>query len=444
MASDGKDFGDKGGGGKDWGAAKAGGFSGPVESKEGFFSKDFMKKAAVGAVAGATVVSVTRTSWTRRLGGAFIGMVLGIIFIPLSIWLLSWNEGRAVQTARSLTEGAGLVQSLPADRVDPAAEGRLVHVAGPIAVAGRVRDPDFGVEAPAGAVRLRRSVEMYQWREVSHSDSRVRTGGSQETTTTTTYERVWSSSAIDSRNFRVPDGHQNPPMRFAARSFTVGDATLGAFRLDERVLASVGAEEPLVAGALPGGAAPGGKGDPAGPQLVDGRIYVGGDPSAPQIGDTRISFTYARPQALSIVARQAGSGFVPFQTRAGDALLMVVAGVTPAAEMFQSAQDQNVFLTWMIRFGGSLLMFIGWAMILRPIAVAADVLPVLGTLVRAGTGLLGMALTAIVAPVTIAIAWFWVRPLLALIVLGGGAAVVAGIVHIARSRRPSPTAAPNA
>lgn len=432
---------DKGAGAKGWDSAGDGGFkTNPSAEKEAFFSKDFVKKAAIGAVAGATVVSVTRVSWLGRLRSAVFGVVLGLLFIPLSIWLLSWNEGRAVQTARSLTEGAGLVQPVAADRVDPAAEGRLVHVAGPLAVTGRVRDPDFGIEAPAGTIRLQRAVEMYQWRETSRSETHTRTGGGQETVTTTTYERVWSSTAIDSSRFRVADGHQNPPMRYAPRHFIVEGATVGAFRLGDSQLASVGASEPLPMAGAP--ASSGGKGaaPASGPQVVDGRIFVGADPLAPQIGDTRITFTIARPQTVSIVARQVGNGFEPYQTQAGDAIQMVEDGVRPAAAMFQAAQDQNVFLTWMVRFGGSLLMFFGWLMILRPIGVAADVLPILGTLVRAGTSLVGLALTAIVAPLTIAIAWFWVRPLLAAIVFAGGAAATYLIVRLARGRRPAAAA----
>lgn len=437
-----KGWGDKGASGKGWDTSGDAGFKKDLPAdKETYFSKDFMKKAAIGAVAGATVVSVTRVSWLSRLRSAVFGVVLGIIFIPLSIWLLSWNEGRAVQTARSLTEGAGLVLSVAADRVDPAAEGRLVHVAGPLAVTGRVRDPDFAIEAPAGTIRLQRAVEMYQWRENSRSETRTRTGGGTETVTTTSYERVWSSGAIDSSRFRVPEDHQNPPLRYAARHFIVEGATVGAFRLADSQLASVGANEPLPMAGTPAQA--GGKGDPAssGPRVVDGRIYVGADPQAPQIGDMRITFTIARPQTVSIVARQVGNGFAPYQTQAGDAIEMVEDGIRPAAAMFQAAQEHNVAVTWAVRFGGSLLMFFGWLMILRPIGVAADVLPILGTLVRAGTSLLGLALTAIVAPFTIAIAWFWVRPLLAASVFAGGAAVTFAIVRLMRSRG-SPEAAP--
>ena len=38
----------------------------------------------------------TQTSWGSRLGGAFKGMVTGIVLILVGTGLLYWNEGRTV------------------------------------------------------------------------------------------------------------------------------------------------------------------------------------------------------------------------------------------------------------------------------------------------------------------------------------------------------------
>jgi hypothetical protein len=61
------------------------------------------------------VVETTETSWLGRLGQAFAGIIIGLILVIVAGWVLFWNEGRAVTTARSLTEGAGLVQPVAAD-----------------------------------------------------------------------------------------------------------------------------------------------------------------------------------------------------------------------------------------------------------------------------------------------------------------------------------------
>ena len=102
--------------------------------------------------------------------------------------------------------------------------------------------------------------------------------------------------------------------------------------------------------------------------------------------------------------------------------------------MFKEAQDENRLITWLLRAGGVLAMFIGFSLIMGPIGTIADVIPFLGDVVRMGTGLMAFLCTVSVAPVVIAIAWFYYRPLVAVAVLAVGAAVAYGIVHWSRGR----------
>ncbi|MFI5003283.1 MAG: TMEM43 family protein, partial [Reyranellales bacterium] len=96
--------------------------------------------------------------------------------------------------------------------------------------------------------------------------------------------------------------------------------------------------------------------------------------------------------------------------------------------------DNNRMWTWLIRAGGCVLMFIGFGLILGPIGVLADVIPILGDVVRAGTGLVGLLCTSVVAPVVIAIGWFAYRPIVAVVVLVLGAALAYGAIHLSRLR----------
>ena len=49
-----------------------------------------------------TTNETTSQSWFSRIGGALTGILVGLILLPVARVLLFWNEGRAVQTARSL------------------------------------------------------------------------------------------------------------------------------------------------------------------------------------------------------------------------------------------------------------------------------------------------------------------------------------------------------
>jgi len=69
---------------------------------------------------GHSFTETTRQTWFSRIGGALTGILAGFVLLPVAGFLLFRNESRAVQTARSLAEGAGLVLSITAERPDPA------------------------------------------------------------------------------------------------------------------------------------------------------------------------------------------------------------------------------------------------------------------------------------------------------------------------------------
>jgi hypothetical protein len=363
---------------------------------------------------------VTTKSWTSRIGESIKGVLFGLVLIGGSCVFLFWNEGRAVQTQRSLTEGASVVVAVDPARVDSANDGKLIHVTGDLKAGAPLADPDFTVSATA--LRLVRTVEMYQWKEESKSETRRNVGGSEETVTTYEYVRTWSDTRHDSSRFKRPEGHVNPQMRYRGASYSSRDATLGAFRPGANVIDRLPASEtvsldPSLANRLAGRI--------KGPvQVADGRIYLGDNPSQPRIGDLRISYRLAPAGPASIIGRQAGSGFADYQTKAGDALLLVRPGAHSAADMFAAAQRENRIMTWILRFAGVFAMFLGFTLVLRPLVVVADVVPFIGSILSAGAGIVSLVLTSIVAPIVIAVAWFWYRPLVsaAVLVLGLGLA----------------------
>ncbi len=130
----------------------------------------------------------TTKSWGQRISDSIKGILVGLLLIVVSVVGLFWNEGRAVQTARSLAEGAGLVVQGSSARVDAANEGKLVHVSGDTKVTAPIADPEFGVSLRA--LKLVRVVEMYQWKEEAKTETRKKVGGSEETTTTYEYVRT--------------------------------------------------------------------------------------------------------------------------------------------------------------------------------------------------------------------------------------------------------------
>jgi hypothetical protein len=385
---------------------------------------------------GSDEVTVEQSSsWLQRIGRSVAGVIFGILFVIGACVLLFWNEGRAVKTARSLTEGAGVVRSVAADRADPANDGKLVHVVGPLTASGPAVDAEFGMRSQG--VRLVRTVEMFQWTEESESESSKRLGGGETTRTTYKYKREWADHPVDSGRFHERNGHANPQMTWRTRNQAAPNVRLGVFSVPQNLIGRFGAEQRLQAD--DGQVQAARKHTPRDVTVVDGALYIGQDPGQPAVGDYRITFSEVPRQGASVIARQApgqgGPAFEPYRTNAGRDVELISAGEVPAQDMFKEAQDENRMWTWIIRAGGALLMFIGFCLVMGPLGVLADVIPVLGDIVGAGVGVVGFLLTCVLAPIVIAVAWFVYRPVVAVIVLAVGLVLAYGAVHWARARK---------
>jgi len=328
----------------------------------------------------------------------------------------------ALCTARSLGEGERQVVEADQAKVDPANQGKLIHVSGNLATKVPLADPEFGISTPAA--RLVRTVETYQWKQETHTETHKNFGGSEDKITTYTYVQTWSEPHIESSRFHEPNGHVNPPLRYRHLDVVARDATLGAFRLGEAALRRLAAADeyavdPAVVTAL--------RDRLGNATVVDGKIFVGADPAKPRIGDLRVAFQVAPVGPVSLIGQQTDAALTEFQTKAGDRLLMARQGSITANDMFKIAEAENRVLTWVLRAVGAVLMLVGWALVGGPLSVLGSVVPLIGDVIGFGTGAVAFLMTAIVVPVVIAIAWLWYRPLVSIVVLAIGFAIVYAI-----------------
>ncbi len=358
----------------------------------------------------------TRTSYGQNIGNSFKGILVGIVFIIGSIVLLWWNEGRSVEQATALAEMQKNIITLPDTRYDIKNENKAVLLQGMVKPLSQVTDPEFGVTSE-GLV-LRKHVEMYQWKENSSSKTEEKLGGSTETVTTYSYVKEWSSWQIDSSSFKHPTDHQNPMMTHKSETF-VTDAQLGDYHLDTNIVSRIGASE-IYHGlsTMP---------DKIGIATnYKSYLYIGFRPQSPSIGDIKISYTYAPVAEYTFAAKSLNKTLVPYVTQNGKSFVFVRSGKVSAMTIFKEELDANSMLTWILRGVGLLIMFIGFTMIMGPLATLAKVVPMFGSLVGGVTGIIAGVLTLILGSVVIALAWFGSRPLLSLGILavGVGIAVV--------------------
>jgi hypothetical protein len=371
-------------------------------------------------------------SWGSRLIESIKGILIGFVMFIAAFPVLFWNEGRAVQTAKSLGEGASEIVSVTSDNVETTNEGKLVYVTGDATTTDTVSDPKFGVTV--SALRLERVAEMYQWKESKTSNSQKHLGGGETTVTNYKYEKVWSPKLIHSGGFKQASGHENPQtMPVTNATWTAKSVTLGGFTMPDALIdkmdktESIAVDEKTASNAAP---------DVQNRfKLQQGRYYLGENPAAAAVGDTRVTFKVVRPATVSIVARQVANTFEAFQAKAGGSILLLTYGTVSPDAMFKTAEKANKTLTWVLRAAGFLLIFIGLFLIFNPLAVVADVVPIFGSLLRASVaGFVGLV-TAALSLVTISVAWLTYRPLFGLVLLVLAGASMWGLLRLSLQKQ---------
>ena len=362
---------------------------------------------------------VSSESWFSRIGSSIKGIVFGLVLFLVAFPVLFLNEGRAVRTYKTLKEGAGNVVTIDSESVNAAYDGKLVHLTGKATTDDTLSDSQFGFSA--NAIKLRRNVEVYQWKEKKSTSSKKKVGGSKKTTTTYDYVKVWSKTPIKSNSFKKPSGHENPQtMPITENEQMAKVVTLGGFNLSKGLVGKVNAYENFpVADSTTVPEIFSGK-----MTKYDGGFYYGSDPLAPSVGDIKLTFDVIKPLDVSVISKQMGSSFEPYLSKTGKKLEMIKAGTLSAEAMFEQAKKSNTMTTWLLRGLGFILMFFGISMILRPLSVVADVLPFLGNLVGAASGFVALLIAGLCALLVIAVAWIIFRPLLgiALLAVAGGIA----------------------
>jgi hypothetical protein len=396
---------------------------------------------------------ITTVAWSRRIIGSFVGALMGFVLFFAAFPILWGNEGRSVERIRSLDQAQKLVVEASSVSIDPDNDGKLVHLTGRATTASVLSDRSFGVNE--SALKLKRVVEMYQWKEVKKTETINNIGGSQTKQTTYSYHKVWSSSLVNSSRFGQPQGHENPAkLPYDNREWTA-DIRLGAHRLSGPFINQIDTYEtyPLSQQTYAAMDAP-----LQSTFKLRGGKYVSGDQSNPEIGAVRIHYEVIRPADISVIGKQNGSLIEAYDTTRGgfisgiarttsdgdtnvsgilvsawrsfDAsakkkagtIALLEMGAVDAGSMFSDAADENRVSTWLWRLAGFALMSLGLVLVLGPLTTLADFIPLVGLLVGASLGLIAVLGAFVLSFLTISLAWVFYRPFIA-----GGLIVLAAI-----------------
>ncbi|TGN19631.1 TMEM43 family protein [Leptospira idonii] len=348
-------------------------------------------------------------NFTESLKGTLGGVVLIIVSFPI----LFLNEGRSVDVAKGLEEGAALVVSINPTQDLGKYDGKLIHASGEAKAGAKIKDSDFAIDE--AGLGLFRTVEMYQWKEEVTEDSEKKSKKEY------TYHEEWSSFKIDSSKFKEKSGHSNPNFPYEAETFYADSVTLGNIDFSTPLIQSIPTNDELTYDQATINRLKAKFGAKA--KIHDGQIYLGKDPAEPEIGDIRVSHKIAPEGTASVIGLLDGNSLNGYQTKRDTTILVFSYGKKDAATMFREEQEANTFLTWILRLVGFLVMFFGFKLLFGPIAAAGGWIPILGGILEMGVSLVAGILSFSLSFTTIAIAWIFFRPLLGigLLLLGGGA-----------------------
>lgn len=358
--------------------------------------------------------------WFQRISESFAGVLTGIILICAATYLLWWNEERTFKTAGAIGEAELVTRDVEdISRIDPDLNGKVIHAMGLADTKDKVRDSIFGVET--SAINLKRKAEYYQYEEESHTETRKKLGGGEETITTYTYNANWVDSPVDSNNFHDPSfrGRNIILAKIDDETFRAKNVTFGAYKLPDFLADEIGGALPVVLKDIDEKSivslmnAP--KGYKASEMIhVQGSaVYLGENPGNPTIGDLRITFTETPPANVSIIAKVIGNTFEPFTASNGYTFSRLEDGNHSSAAMFEDARKENNIIAWVLRAVGAVLVMLGLGLVFKPLSVIADVIPILGTIVGAGAGVVAFLVGLAWSLVVIAAAWIRFRPLIA-------------------------------
>ena len=397
-------------------------------------------------------VSVTsHHSYGSRVGNSFKAILWGLILVWISIWLLTWNEKNYVEQKAALNEWASIVQEATADQINSELEWKEVHVSGETASkAEALHDSTFWIITDD--LKLKRTVEMYQWYEEEHEECHDNYWWSEDCTTTYTYDTKWSDEAISSNSFYQTSNHENPSVwEYESKERVKEPITLWVYTItpifinqltDYKTInlseqnVNIPEKYKLTADQtsqkntttsvednnnnyLYGDSQKENNTDTTTTIASNEKFHINGDqiyiwldPTKPAVWDLKITFSSVKPYTVSIIWKQMGNELTSYKVSNWRNINLLSQGNVSAEDMFLQAQKENKMMTRIIRLIWLILMYCGFNLMFKFIETLAKVLPFLANIIWVWTGIIALGLTLIVWFITIWIARLAVRPII--------------------------------
>lgn len=359
--------------------------------------------------------SETKTiGFGSRIAQSFKGVIFGLLLFFGSFAVLYWNEGRVDLSNIAKTAVPINAEATGASDI----QGGILSASSTVNTQDVVSDDLF--LKPGRYIALERVSEMYAWKEKKETRSKINTGGSENKETIYTYQKEWVRKPSPASEFKQSEGHVNPQKIIEDKSVQARTATIGVYQFDPTSI-QLPAFEPLSLRAenltLSGKAI----------LANDQYIFIPNNPNNtlgnPEVGDMRVSYKVLTPEfAGTIFGALENNAIGPYVDKDNNVLFRLFAG--NREQSIATLHSEYTFTSWLWRGLGLLIMWAGLSLILDPLVIWMDVLPILGSIGKAVKGGMTFLVALVLSVVTILVSMVAHNVFALLIVLlllvGGG------------------------
>jgi len=357
----------------------------------------------------------------------FKKILVASILIFIGIIFLFINESSYIKQIENYYKVGGEATVINPNSPNPANNNKLVYASGTITPASETKDEVL--EVSTNSLRLKRKVEVYQWKE-----------SPSQTNQPSTYDMVWNDAPIDSNKFVDRDKTNPKEFLYRQEEFSNPSLKFGALGLNGQYISKLSNYQPLslpelfpdkvkkpdtiisnlyecvcintticpnynkvksVASQLkleivkfyPQASAYQAKDwrckklpDEVisntvrfknGMTLEDNYLYKGWDYKTPQIGDTRISYEIVPSGEYSLVGKQLNNSIVAYTSGGSNLVANIAVGKVPVNALYKEPTKRGFALQLVLRLIPFVLFFVGFRILGKEKSALSKITPLL-------------------------------------------------------------------
>ena len=336
-----------------------------------------------------------------RFKSLIVTVFVSFALLVALICLIWWNEQVAYKSKSQSRRIYNGTINVDINNINADNDGHLVYLNGDLSYEKDTAG-DYVFDVYVDSPRINRIVEKYQYRENTSKDEN---GNTQYT-----YDKVWSSTYINSKKFNNSTIVNPTENRYLSESFYADNIRIGKYKLSDSLKSQIEVSEaytnldPIIAEAYD-------------LRMDDKYYYTSADPANPQIGDLRISFVYSPVNKGSILSMQSYDSFIAYTANSGITYNRFIGRIVNKGYMIQLISSDSDLLRWELRLSLMVMLFFLMLVTFRPVTKYTERIKFFGRIDLSYLIILCVLFTITVYSLEAALVWLIYSPIVSLVLL---------------------------